>query len=64
MTVVEEGFPPETYTIVGPTEASPANGRISHESPVGAALIGKQVGETIQIKTPAGELALTISEIA
>jgi transcription elongation factor GreA len=64
VTVVEEGFPPETYTIVGPTEASPANGRISHESPVGAALIGKQVGETIQIKTPAGELALTIAQIA
>ncbi len=64
VTVVEEGFPPETYKIVGPTEASPANGRISHESPVGAALIGKQVGETIQVKTPAGELALTISEIA
>jgi len=64
VTVVEEGFPPETYTIVGPTEASPTNGRISHESPVGAALIGKQVGEIIQIKTPAGELALTISEIA
>lgn len=64
VTVVEEGFPPETYTIVGPTEASPANGRISHESPVGAALIGKQVGETIQVETPAGELALTISQIA
>jgi transcription elongation factor GreA len=64
VTVVEEGFPPETYTIVGPTEASPANGRISHESPVGAALIGKQVGETIQVETPAGELALTIAQIA
>jgi transcription elongation factor GreA len=63
VTVVEEGFPPETYTIVGPTEAAPEKGRISHESPVGSALLGKRVGDTIAIKTPAGELALTVSAI-
>ena len=64
VTVQEDGYPPETYTIVGPTEAEPANGRISHESPVGAALLGKRVGDMAKIATPNGELELEITEIA
>lgn len=63
VTVVEEGFPPETYTIVGPAEASPAEGLISHESPVGSALLGRRVGDTVRVVTPSGELQLTISAI-
>jgi transcription elongation factor GreA len=63
VTVVEEGFPPETYTIVGPAEASPADGRISHESPVGSALLGRRVGDIVRITTPSGELELTIAAI-
>jgi len=63
VTVVEEGFSPETFTIVGPVEASPAKGLISHESPVGAALLGKRVGDRVQVKTPAGELELTVTTI-
>ena len=63
VTVVEEGFPPETYTIVGPTEAYPENGRISHESPVGSALLGRHVGDVVEISTPAGIRALTVSAI-
>lgn len=63
VTVSEADSPPEAYTIVGPTEASPENGLISHESPVGAALLGKRIGDTVQIKTPAGEINLTISAI-
>jgi transcription elongation factor GreA len=64
VTVQEDGYPPETYTIVGPTEAEPANGRISHESPVGAALLGKRVGDMAKIATPNGELQLKVTEIA
>ena len=63
VTVMEEGLAPETYTIVGPTEASPSNGRISHESPVGSALLGKRVGEIARILTPGGVLELTVVAI-
>jgi transcription elongation factor GreA len=63
VTVIEEGFPPETYIIVGPAEASPADGRISHESPVGSALLGRRVGDTVHVTTPSGELELTIAAI-
>jgi transcription elongation factor GreA len=63
VTVIEEGFPPETYTIVGPAEAAPADGRISHESPVGSALLGRRVGDTVRVTTPSGELELTIAAI-
>ncbi len=63
VTVEEDGFPPETYTIVGPSETEPDNGRISYESPVGAALLGKRVGDHARVATPAGELALKIIKI-
>lgn len=43
------------YTVVGPVEADPLAGKISNESPIGEALIGKKVGETVVIKTPKGE---------
>lgn len=52
-----------TYTIVGPVEADPAHGKISDESPIGSALIGKSVGDKATIKTPKGETVYTISEI-
>src|SRR5512139_1182703 len=39
VTIQEEGSPPETYHLVGPTEADPRSGRISHESPIGRALL-------------------------
>jgi transcription elongation factor GreA len=51
------------YTIVGPVEASPSEGRISHLSPVGAALLGRAVGETIRVAVPAGTLELRVSRI-
>ncbi len=44
----------ETYTIVGSTEASPSDGRISNESPLGKALIGKKAGDTVEFKVPSG----------
>ncbi len=46
----------ETYRIVGVHEAAPADGLISNESPFGQALLGAKVGETVQVRTPAGEV--------
>ena len=44
------------YQIVGSTEADSLNCKISNESPVGAALIGKKTGEIVEIETPSGEV--------
>ena len=51
------------YKIVGSTEADSLQGKISNESPVGKALIGAKVGETITIETPAGEVRYKVLEI-
>lgn len=51
------------YTIVGSTEADSLNGKISNESPVGAALIGSKEGETIVVETISGDLEFKILEI-
>lgn len=64
VTVVEAGFDEEeTYYIVGPHEADPANGRISNESPIGRALLGAKSGQTITALTPGGEISFTIQSI-
>lgn len=52
------------YSIVGSSESDPANGKISDESPVGKALVGHGVGETVVAETPAGELSFTILAIS
>jgi transcription elongation factor GreA len=54
----------ETYTIVGSAEAEPKEGRISNESPVGRALIGKGVGGAVHVEAPAGVIRLTITGIS
>ena len=51
------------YQIVGSTEADSLNFKISNESPVGSALIGRKVGETIEVETQIGELLFRILEI-
>lgn len=51
------------YTIVGSMEADPAHGRISNESPVGHALLGKRVGEGVDVHAPGGEQVFTLVEI-
>jgi len=51
------------YTLVGSAEADPENGKISNESPVGRALIGHEVGETVKVETPAGSINFKILEI-
>ena len=53
-----------TYRIVGSTEADPMQGKISDESPVGKALLGNGVGDTVEIEIPAGVLNYTILEIS
>ena len=52
------------YTIVGPAEARPTDGLISNESPVGRALLGKRVGDEVQVQAPRGVVRLTITAIS
>lgn len=52
-----------TYTIVGSNEANPSEHKISNESLVGKALLGRKVGEKIAVTTPAGEMHYVISSI-
>lgn len=55
----------ETFAIVGSAEARPAQGRISNESPVGRALLGKKAGDTVVVKLPNGsEFTYTIVSIS
>lgn len=62
--VVEKGTKDEEeYQIVGSAEADPNKGRISNESPVGRALMGKKKGDMIAVKTPAGERSLRLMEV-
>lgn len=63
VTVQEEGHDPETFQVVGPKEADPRKSRISNESPIGRALIGSRLGETIQVDTPGGSIRLKILSI-
>ena len=48
------------YTVVGPVVSYPLEGKFSNESPIGQALMGKAVGDTVTISTPKGELAYTV----
>ncbi|PJF44364.1 MAG: transcription elongation factor GreA [Phototrophicales bacterium] len=56
VTVQEDGQEPETYRIVGPAEANPAEGKISNESPLGRALLGKKVRSKVKVQTPDGDV--------
>jgi len=63
VTVQEEGYEPETFHIVGSPEADPSKGRISNESPLGQALLGKAVDDTVEFSTPGGVASFTILAI-
>ena len=54
----------ETYTIVGTTEADPDVNKISDESPIGTALLGKKKGDVVTVETPGGSFELKIVEIS
>jgi transcription elongation factor GreA len=51
------------FQIVGAPEADPSSGKISHESPLGQALLGKKVGEKIEVDAPVGKLIYKILDI-
>ena len=61
--VVEVDGEEERYTIVGAIEAQPSLGRISSESPVGKALLGKRPGQTANVATPRGQTSYTVKRI-
>ena len=63
VTVLNHKGQREQYTIVGSAEADPKAGKISNESPVGAALLGKAVGDEVLVNAPAGTLRWTIIHI-
>ncbi|CEN28943.1 MAG: transcription elongation factor GreA [Lactococcus sp.] len=54
----------ETYKIVGSAEADPFNGKISNESPIAAALIGKKTGDEVIIPLPVGEMKVEIVKVS
>ena len=54
---------PETYTIVGSDESDPLNGKISNDSPIAQALLGKKKGETVSITNPGGKFDVVINEV-
>ena len=62
--VLDEEYEEEMeFKIVGSSEANSLKGKISNESPVGRALLGKKVGDTITVETQAGELSYKVLEI-
>jgi transcription elongation factor GreA len=64
VTVQEDGMgQTETFHIVGSAEADPGNGRISNESPIGSALLGRKAGDMIAVETPGGEITFKVLQI-
>jgi transcription elongation factor GreA len=63
-TVTLENGTKRKFQVVGTVEADPLEGKISDESPLGQVLLGKKVGEKVEIKTPADTTVYTITEIA
>jgi transcription elongation factor GreA len=63
ITVQEDSFDPETYHLVGAKEADPRHGKISHESPIGLALMDHHIGDLIEVETPDGKIKLKILQI-
>lgn len=63
VTIQEEDYPPESYQLVGPKEADPTRSRISHESPIGRAMIGHAVGDLVTAETPNGAFTFKIIAI-
>src|SRR6188768_2466410 len=58
-----DGDKPQRYQIVGQTEADARQGRISYDSPMGRALIGKQVGEEVEVTVPSGDRFYLVDKI-
>jgi transcription elongation factor GreA len=63
VTIQEADYDPEAYWLVGAKEADSRNRKISNESPVGRALMGKRVGDVVSIVTPSGQMQMKILAI-
>lgn len=64
VTVVEEGQEDqETFLIVGAAEADPIGGKVSNESPIGLALLGRRAGDTATVQAPGGDIVFRITAI-
>lgn len=63
ITIQEDDYPPETYQVVGPKEANPEHNRISHESPIGRAMLGHRAGDLVTAETPNGAFTFKIVSI-
>lgn len=63
VTLLDEDDKPVTYQIVGQTEADASKGRISYNSPIGRALIGRKVDEEVEVSVPAGDRYYLVSKV-
>ena len=64
VTVQEDGAATqESYFVVGSAEADPRNGKISNESPLGKALLGKRIGQKAVVRAPHGDIVFTVVSI-
>src|SRR5512135_3227608 len=63
VTIQEDGTEPECYTIVGPAEANPREGRISNESPLGRALMDHRAGDVVRVDAPGGAFTVQIVKV-
>jgi transcription elongation factor GreA len=64
VTIVEDGTDDEeVYSIVGAAEAKPDEGKISHLSPIGSALLGARKGEKVRVQTPGGQISFKVKKI-
>lgn len=63
VTIKEGKKKAETFTIVGAAEADPKDGLISNESPLGSALLNKQVGDTVEVEAPDGVIHFKVVKI-
>ena len=63
VTVQEDGCEPETFILVGAKEANPRAGKISNESPIGRALLGKRPGERAVADTPGGQINFKVIKV-
>jgi transcription elongation factor GreA len=63
VTIKESGGKPESYLLVGAAEANPKAGRISNESPLGKALLGRKVGDDVKVNAPSGTLSFRVISV-
>jgi transcription elongation factor GreA len=63
VTIQEDKNEQEVYTIVGPAEANPREGRISHESPLGRALLNHRAGDVVRVDAPDGSFTVRVVNV-